>query len=398
MKFRQGRAGLVVAWALFFGACAGAAGESPVKAALQPYVASNWLAGAVAVVVGPEGVISHDAVGYADLSEKKALKKDALVWIASMTKSFTAVALMMLVDEGKVTLDDPVSKFIPQLDHLWVISKTEKDTLVLKRQARPITLRHLLSHTSGLPFLTPMLSDDLASMPLDQQVLSFTVNPLEFQPGEGYRYSNEGINTVGRVIEIASGMPYEKFLQTRLFDPLGLRDTTFFPTSRQVRRLAKPYGTDKEKSGLVETTLPYMKPPFDRPGRYSEPGGGLFSAGADLARFCQMLLNGGVYKGERLLSEAALAELTKIQTGQPNQKYGLGFAVDQDGHGAFGHGGAAGTKMTVYPERGLALIWLVQVRGGYPGKGGEAQGAFNDAAFKLAPQTGAAPSGAVRQP
>jgi CubicO group peptidase (beta-lactamase class C family) len=100
--------------------------------------------------------------------------------------------------------------------------------MVLKRQARPITLRHLLSHTSGLPFLTPMLEADLASMPLDQQVLSFTMNPLEFQPGEGYRYSNQGINTIGRVIEIASGMPYEAFLLQRVLVPLGMRDTTFF--------------------------------------------------------------------------------------------------------------------------------------------------------------------------
>jgi CubicO group peptidase (beta-lactamase class C family) len=178
-------------------------------------------------------------------------------------------------------------------------------------------------------------------------------------------------------------MPYEKFLQTRLFGPLGMRDSTFFPTSRQVKRLAKSYGPNAEKNGLKEVAIPYMRTPFDQPGRYAEPGGGLFSTGADLASFCQMLLNKGVHHGKRLLSEAAIAELTRIQTGQPNQKYGLGFVVDQDGHDAFGHGGAQGTNMTVYPERGLALIWLVQVRGGFPGKGNEAQRAFQEAAFKL---------------
>lgn len=359
------------------------AGESPISAALQPYVASNWLAGAVTVVVGTNGVIWHDAVGYADVADKKPMKKDAFFWIASMTKPFTAVAFMMLVDEGKVSLDDPVSKYIPQMADLWVVDSKTNDTMTLRRPVRPIILRHLLSHTSGMPFLTPILSADLTSQPLDQQVLSFTMNPLEFQPGEGYRYSNEAIDTVGRVIEIVSGMPYEMFVQKRVLEPLGMRDTTFFPTSRQLKRLAKPYGANKEKTGLVETALPFMNPPFDRPGRYPEPGGGLFSTGADLARFCQMLLNKGLFKDRRLLSEQAFAELTKVQTGQPAHKYGLGFSVNPDVDGAFGHGGAAATNMTVYPERGLALIWLVQVSGGYPGQGGAAQGAFNAAAFTL---------------
>lgn len=374
--------GASVVFALVAGALAG---DSSVEAALKPYVTSNWLAGAVTVVVGPEGIVSHDAVGYADLAAHAPMKKDAFFWIASMTKPVTAVAFMMLVDEGKVSLDDPVSKYIPQMNNLWVVDKKENDTMTLKKQVRPITLRHLLSHTSGLPFLTPLLTDDLASLPLDQQVLSFTMNPLEFQPGEGYRYSNEAIDTVGRVIEIASGMPYEKFLQARLFDPLGMRDTTFFPTARQLERLAKSYGPDADKSGLKEVAIPYMRTPFDRPGRHPEPGGGLFSTGEDLAQFCQMLLNKGVYKGKRLITEAAVAELSKVQTGDPKQKYGLGFAVGQDGNGAFGHGGAQGTNMTVYPDRGLALIWLVQVRNGYPGRGGGAQGAFNAAGFKLAP-------------
>ncbi|MDD4872333.1 MAG: serine hydrolase [Kiritimatiellae bacterium] len=374
---------LVLAISVFGVAISVRAEESPIKAALLPYVTSNWLAGAVTVVVGPEGIISHETVGYADVAGKKPMKKNAFFWIASMTKPVTAVALMMLVADGKVSLDDPVSKYVPQMNNLWVTERKDDSSMTLKRQVRPITIRQLLSHTSGLPFLTPVLTDDLSSLPLDQAVLSFTMNPLEYQPGEGYRYSNQGIDTVGRVIEVASGIPYEKFMQTRLFDPLGMKDTTFFPTSRQLKRLPKSYAPNAEKSGLVTTNIPFMRTPFDRPGRYPEPGGGLFSTGRDLAHFCQMLLNKGMYNGKRFLSETAIAELTKIQTGKPDQKYGLGFAVDQDGHGAFGHGGAQGTNMTIYPERQLALIWMVQVRGGYPGKGSKARDAFNEAAFKL---------------
>ena len=376
MRLRRAVLSLAVTLSLCVMSPRHAAAESPIEAALHPFVASNWLAGAVTVAVGSEGIISHDAVGYADVAEKKPMPKDSLFWIASMTKPITAVAFMMLVDEGKVSLDTPVKTYIPQMDNLWVIDSETNGTRVLKRQSRPITMRHLLSHTSGLPFLTPMLIADLASQPLDQQVLSFTMNPLEFQPGEGYRYSNEGIDTAGRVIEIVSGMPYETFLQKRIFDPLGMSDTTFFPTRQQVKRLAKTYRADKETGGLKEDKLPFIQPPFDGPGRYPEPGGGLFSTGDDLARFCQMLLNDGVYKENRLLSETAFTELTRVQTGQPQHKYGLGFAVDQHGQGAFGHGGAAGTNMTIFPRRGLALIWLVQVNGGHPGQGGHAQGAF----------------------
>jgi CubicO group peptidase (beta-lactamase class C family) len=359
--------------------------KEPIEAALQPFVSSNWLAGAVTVVVGQKGVISRDEVGYADLADKKEMEEDTLFWIASMTKPITAVAFMMLVDEGKVSLDDPVAKYIPQMDHLWVAeTKKGEATVTLKPQARPITLRHLLSHTSGLPFLTPLQKVDLSSLSVEDAILTFTMNPLEFQPGEGYRYSNEGIDTAGRVIEIVSGMPYEKFLQTRLFDPLGMKDTTFFPTSRQLKRLAKSYAPNAEKNGLKEVPIAYFKKPYDRSGRYPEPGGGLFSTGEDLARFCEMLLNGGLYKGKRYLTEAALAEMSKKQTGASDQKYGLGLAIDQDGHGAFGHGGAQATNMTIYPDKKLALIWLVQ-HCGYAGRGGDAQGAFKNAAFALAP-------------
>lgn len=360
------------------------ADESPVAAALQPFVESNSLAGAVTVVVGPDGIIRQDAVGYADVANKTPMKEDSVFWIASMTKPITAVAFMMLVDEGKVSLDDPVNKYIPSMNNLWVVKSKSDTAVTLEKQKRPITLRHLLSHTSGLPFLTPLLTKDLASLSPENVVLTFTMNPLLFQPGEGYQYSNEGIDTIGRVIEIVSGMPYEKFLQTRIFDPLGMKETTFFPNAAQLKRLAKYYGPNAEKNGLEEVSLPFLELPFDRSCRYPEAGGGLFSTGPDLARFCQMLLNEGALDGKRYISVAALNELRKKQTGNQKDNYGLGFAVDHDGRVAFGHGGAAGTNMTVYPQKKVALIWLIQHKG-FPGNGQKAQGAFNGAAFRLAP-------------
>ncbi len=378
---------LAFATVLFLAAAVSRAEDSPIAAALQPFVASNSLAGAVTFVVGPEGVIRRDAVGYADLAAKTPMNDDNVFWIASMTKPITAVAFMMLVDEGKVSLNDPAAKYIPEMNNLWVVEGKSDAALTLKKPKRPITLRHLLSHTSGFPFLTPLQMKDLSLLSVEDAVTSFMMNPLEFQPGEGYRYSNQGIDTAGRIIEIVSGMPYDKFLQTRLFDPLGMRDTTFFPTAAQLKRLPKSYGPDAKKTGLQEVSLPFLRKPYDRPDRYAEPGGGLFSTGADLSQFCRMLLNNGTCDGKRYLSEAAMAELHKDQTGQLQQHYGLGFAVNIDGHGAFGHGGAQGTNMTVFPERKTALIWLVQ-HGGFANNGHEAQGAFNNAAFQLVAKPG----------
>jgi len=200
---------------------------------------------------------------------------------------------------------------------------------------------------------------------------------LKFAPGSDYTYSNAGINTAGRIIEVTSGMPYEDFLQTRLFDPLGMKDTTFWPGDDQVERLAKSYKPNAEKTGLVETTITQLKYPLSDRLRRPMPAGGLFSTAADLARFCQMIASGGVAGGKRYLSEAAVKEMTTRQTGAHlKQSYGLGWAT---GGGTYGHGGAYKTNMTIDPKSGLIMVFLVQEAGA---SGGAKQGlaAFQKAA------------------
>ncbi|HCD35007.1 MAG TPA: hypothetical protein DER01_21560, partial [Phycisphaerales bacterium] len=204
-----------------------------LQAGISKAIDQQTIAGATMIAVGKDQIISNESYGYADLQTKQPLQSDALFWIASMSKPITGFAFMMLVDEGKVSLDDPVSKYIPQMNHLWVVKEKDDATMSLTRQKTPITLRHLLSHTSGLPFLSPLQWHDLSGLSLENAVISFTMNPLQFEPGTKYSYSNQGIDTVGRVIEIVSGMSYEAFLQTRIFDPLGMKDTTFFPTKEQ---------------------------------------------------------------------------------------------------------------------------------------------------------------------
>ncbi len=162
---------------------------------------------------------------------------------------------MMLVDEGKLNLNDPVEKYLPEFRGQWLIAEQDRAHQKLTPPAHPITVREILSHTSGLPFSSPMENPTLDGLPLQTAVRSYAMSPLQYEPGTKYQYANAGINTAGRIIEVLSGMPYEQFLQTRLFDPLGMKDTTFWPTKAQLPRLAKSYKPNGDKTDLEETTV-----------------------------------------------------------------------------------------------------------------------------------------------
>jgi CubicO group peptidase (beta-lactamase class C family) len=348
-----------------------------VAAALQPFVDRHALAGAVALVADKDKVLGVNTVGFADIAGQAPMKPDTLFWIASMSKPITATALMMLVDEGKVKLDDPVEKYLPEFKDVWLAVEKDKEHMLLKRPAKSITVRHLLSHTSGLPFASAMEQPALDQLTLRDAATSYAMTPLQSEPGTKYAYSNAGINTAGRIIEVVSGMPYEEFLNKRLFEPLGMKDTTFLPSAGQLKRLATAYKPNKDKSDLEETKIGQLTYPLGDRKRQPMPAGGLFSTAADLGVFCQMLLNGGTRGQVRYLSEAAVRELTTKQTGDgvPNA-YGLGFDV---GGGRFGHGGAYATNMSVDPKTGLITIFLVQ-HAGWIKDGDQSLGAFRKAA------------------
>jgi len=363
------------------------AAESPmtIAAALQPFVDNNTLAGAVTLVASRDQVLSQEAVGYMDIAAKKPMQTDALFWIASQSKSMTATALMMLVDEGKVNVDDPVEKYLPEFKgQLMKIEYHAENTMwqksarpLLKRPAHPITVRNVLSHTSGLPFSSPLEQPTLDLLPLATRVRSYAMLPLEFEPDTKYSYSNAGINTAGRIIEVVSGMPYEQFMDQRLFQPLGMKDTTFWPNSQQVLRLAKSYKANEAKTDLEETTVTQLRYPLTDRTRQPMPAGGLFSTASDVARFCQMILNGGVLDGKRYLSEAAVKQMTSKQTPEAiTTKYGFGWST---GDGEFGHGGAYATNMTIDTQHGLVFIWMVQ-HADFPGDGAKSRDAFMQAA------------------
>jgi CubicO group peptidase (beta-lactamase class C family) len=348
-----------------------------IAAALQPFVDSHSLAGAVTLVADKDRVLSLEAVGYADVAAGKPMKTDALFWIASQSKSITATAFMMLVDEGKVKLDDPVEKYLPEFKGQWVTAERDNEHTLLRKPKHSITVREILSHTSGLPFASAMEQPTLDLLPLRVAVKSYAITPLLFEPGSKSQYSNAGINTAGRIIDVVSGMPYETFLDKRLFEPLGMKDTTFWPNEEQLTRLAKSYKPNAAKTGLEEIKIGQLKYPLSDRHRQPMPAGGLFSTASDVGRFCQMVLNGGTLEGKRYLSEDAVKQMTSKQTGAAIKvNYGLGWAT---GGGTFGHGGAHSTNMTIDPKRGLITVFMVQ-HAGFPNNGNQAQGTFRKVA------------------
>jgi CubicO group peptidase (beta-lactamase class C family) len=355
-------------------------GEKTLAAALQPFVDEHTLAGAVVLVASKDRVLTVEAVGYEDVAAKKPMKADSLFWIASQSKPITAAALMMLVDEGKVKLDDAVEKYLPEFHGQWLTVYQDTDSVLLKKPKHPVTVRNLLSHTSGMPFKSAMEEPTLDLLTLRDAVRSYAMTPLQFEPGTKYQYSNAGINTAGRIIEVVSGMPYEEFLDKRLLQPLGMKDTTFWPSEEQLKRLAKSYRPSAAKDDLVEFPISQLKYPLSDRKRQPMPAGGLFSTADDVGRFCRMMLGGGEFEGKRLLSDAAVKEMTSEQTGKVGAGYGLGFSVEKRPGGSFGHGGAHSTDMWVDRDRGLVLVFLVQHAGYANTHGGKIKPTFHDKA------------------
>lgn len=340
-----------------------------ISKSLAPFVETNLISGAVTLVARQGKVVALDAIGYSDLSMRRRMAPDDLFWIASMTKPMTAVAVLMLQDEGKLSVNDPVEKHLPEFKNQWLMTERSATNLTLVRPARPIRIRDLLTHTSGLGDVSAPRGD----CSLAELVMAYSQQPLKFPPGSKWEYCNSGINTLGRIVEVVSGKPYAKFLQERLFDPLDMDDTTFWPSRSQMKRIAKPYQAGPN-GALMEGSIFFLKGPLPDRTRTPFPAGGLFSTASDVARFYQMMLNGGVWRGKRLLSPTAVTELTRTQTGElktgfvDGMSFGYGFAVVKEpkgvtrmvSPGTFGHGGAYGTQSWADPKRDLILVLMYQ--------------------------------------
>lgn len=334
-----------------------AAKLAAIHPAMEEAVKAKQAAGIVTLVMKKGKVVHHDAAGMADIAKGRAMEKDALFWIASMTKSVNGAAILCLVDDGKLSLDEPASKWLPELAKVTVAGGAKPE--------KPITLRMLLSHTAGIAFPPRKPTDGAIS--LKSYVASLIKTPLAFQPGSAYEYGF-GPTVAGRILEIVSGMKYEDFLRTRLFEPLGMKDTTFHPDDAHRARIARTYKMDEDTHELVPGYNPFVT--SDASVQHMpEPAGGLFSTAQDMGRFYAMVANGGELDGKRILSTKAVKEmLTPVTAGGKQLNYSCGWMHNTDKQrvcaampvGSHGHGGAFATNGWIDPASGLVTVFMVQ--------------------------------------
>jgi len=346
---------------------------------LQPYIDSGALAGAVTAVASADRVLDVGAIGFADIAAGRAMTADTVFWIASMSKPITATALMMLVESGDVKLDDPVETYLPDFTNVRLAAYRDDTHLLLRRPGRPVTVRDTLCHVSGLPFCSYVEHPTLDRLTLAESVRSYATTPLNTEPGTKMEYSNAGINIAGRIIEVVGGMPYETFLDQRLFGPLGMPDTTFWPTPDHLKRLATAYKPNDAKTGLETYKIEQLTYPLDGRTRTPMPAGGLFSTAADMARFGMAILRGGELAGRRILRDETVREmLTPQSLAYPAVENPWALGWWSDGAKA-GHGGALSTNLEIDPPSGLVTVYLIQ-HAGFHGNAGEAFPTFRTAA------------------
>lgn len=354
---------------------------------INDYIAKGRQAG-VAVLVARNGrIVYNKAYGYDDVSTKTPLLRDAIFRIASQTKAITSIGAMILFEEGKFLLDDPVSKYLPAFKNPKVLDKfNEKDTTFTTVPARrEITIRQLLTHTSGIGY--PVIgSKEMNAIyakyripsgigtperRLDEAMTALAALPLAHQPGERWTYGLS-VDLLGRLIEIWSGQSLDQFLRNRLFEPLGMSDTYFYLPPDKQNRLTTLYTEDSTTTLRRQTAQLGASPDFPKQnGTYFSGGAGLSSTLKDYAIFLQMLLNGGEYNGKQILSPTTVRLITTNQIGDLNQgqnKFGLGFAITSErsaarlpvSEGSFDWGGIFGTTYWVDPREGIVALMYTQ--------------------------------------
>jgi CubicO group peptidase (beta-lactamase class C family) len=367
-----------------------------IAGAIQKSVDDKRLAGGVALVARHGKVVYLKAVGMADREAGKPMRPDNIFRICSMTKPLTTVAVMMLYEEGKFLLNQPVADFLPEfknmkvLDPPWPQDKTSPPGALVDAK-RPITIRHLLTHTAGLtyhwnPRLGKAYSDAGIGAGILQQegtiadmVKKLAAQPLLFQPGEAWEYSLAD-DVLGRLVEVASGMPFEQFLQERIFKPLGMKDTHFYLPEDKVSRLARAYtyyadkGLQPIADGQVIQEGPFAYSadyPYRGPQTFFSGGAGLNSTPEDYYRFCQMLLNNGKVGDTRLLSRKSveLIRQNHVQNQTKDVSYGLGFGVISEPRfltelgsvGAYNWGGFYFTSFVIDPKEDMVVVFMGQL-------------------------------------
>lgn len=361
-----------------------------IATTVQADIDDKKIAGMVTLVIRHGQIAWFDAQGAADREAGKPMRKDSLFRICSMTKPITTTAVMILYEEGKLMLEDPVSKYLPEFKNPKVLVKPVSGQPYAVPATREITIKDLLRHTSGLtyPWNADLgqayddagVADGLAQYDgtIAESTKRLAALPLLFNPGDRFEYSL-GVDVAGRLVEVVSGMPLDQFFKTRILDPLGMKDTFFYLPEDRVPRLAAAY-TYYDGKGLARfpdtpiaegPSIYSADYPYKGPRKLFSGGAGLSSTAMDYARFCMMMLNGGALGDVRILSRKSVELMTHDQLGKIDSEHGFGLGFGVDGvkgplHelgsvGAYNWGGFFYTSFFVDPKEDMIVISMAQL-------------------------------------
>lgn len=342
------------------------------KDALMPYVENGQLPGAINVFY-KDGIQETACVGYADVAAKRPITMDDVFMQCSQTKGFCGVTIAMLVEEGKIKLDDPVSKYLPEFKTLWVQKSNKNGVKTLVKAKTPLTIRMVMNHTGGFPFEISAKQGNIkgggwsGGAPLRQTAAIAAASPLLFEPGTKVQYSNTGIDIGAAIVEVVTGQRWEDFLKERVLLPLGMTSTWFWPTDEQLETQVEMYDCVKDAPAKYRLQNNMQQRPYNDSHVFASAGAGLWTTANDQLKFYKMLMNLGVGdNGVRILKEDTVKNLLAKSTRPKGMGgYSLGLSapeVDKE-DSWFGHGGAWGTNCSVNWHRKELKLWVVQLCG-----------------------------------
>ena len=337
--------------------------------ALQPYVDNGQLPGAISIFY-KDGVQETCCIGYADVASRRKINLDNSFMQCSQTKGFCGVTIAKLVEEGKISLDDPVSKYLPEFKTLWVEVVKSNDVRVLQKAKNVLTIRMVMNHTGGFPFEISAKRGDVrgggwsGGAPIRQVASIAAASPLLFEPGTSIRYSNTGIDIGAAIVEVVTGMKWEEYLKKEVLDPLGMKSTWFWPTDRQIANKIELYEYKENAPAVWREEMANQQRPYNDSHVFASAGAGLWTTANDQLKFYKMLMNLGIGdNGVRILKEETVKELLACSTRPKDMEgYSLGLKapVEDDENGWFGHGGAWGTNCMVNWHKKQLKMWVIQ--------------------------------------
>jgi len=341
--------------------------------ALQPYVNSGQLAGAISVFYH-DGVQETCCIGYADVAAKRPIRMDNVFMQCSQTKGFCGVTIAKLVEEGRLSLDDPVSKYLPEFGELWVLDGEKDGIKTLHKAKNVLTVRMVLNHTGGFPFEISAKRSDVrgggwsGGAPLRQTASIAAASPLMFEPGTRELYSNTGIDIGAAVVEAITGMKWEQYLKKEVLDPLGMKSTWFWPTDKQLKKKIELYEYKADAPAEWREEMAWEQRPYNDSHVFPSAGAGLWTTANDQLKFYMMLMNLGVgQNGVRILKEETVKNILARSTrpeGMSGYSLGLSAPVEDSENAWFGHGGAWGTNCSVNWHKKELRLWVIQSAGG----------------------------------